>query len=47
MFSYVAPETRVPERHPLRPIRAMVDYALAAVEAKFTALYSPLQFRSA
>jgi hypothetical protein len=40
MFSYVAPEARVPERHPLRPIRAMVDQALAALDAEFEALYS-------
>jgi transposase len=30
----------VPERHPLRPIRAMVDQALAALDAEFEALYS-------
>ena len=40
MFSYVAPEARVPERHPLRPIRAMVDQALSALDAEFEALYS-------
>lgn len=40
MFSYVAPEARVPERHPLRPIRAMVDQALTALDAEFEALYS-------
>ena len=40
MFSYVAPEARVPERHPLRAVRAMVDQALAALDAEFEALYS-------
>ena len=40
MFSSVAPEARVPERHPLRAIRAMVDQALAALDAEFEALYS-------
>ncbi len=40
MFSYVAPEARVPERHPLWPIRAMVDQALGALDAEFAALYS-------
>ena len=30
MFSYVAPEARVPQNHPLRPIRATVDRALTA-----------------
>ena len=40
MFSYVAPEARVPERHPLRAIRAMVDQALTALDAEFEALCS-------
>ena len=40
MFSYVAPEARVPERLPLRPIPAMVDQALSALHAEFEALYS-------
>ncbi len=40
MFSYVSPETRVPQRHPLRPIREMVDRALAALDDDFEALYS-------
>jgi len=29
MFSYVSPEQRVPAKHPLRPIRAMIAEALA------------------
>lgn len=29
MFSYVLPEQRVPQDHPLRPIRKMVDEARA------------------
>jgi len=28
MFSYISAERRVPEDHPLRAIRAMVDVAL-------------------
>jgi transposase len=36
----MAPEARLPERHPLRPIRVMVDQALAALDAEFEALYS-------
>ena len=36
--SCVAPEARVPERHPLRAIRAMVDQALTALDAEFEAL---------
>ncbi len=31
MFSYVSPEQRVPQDHPLRTIRAMVDEALKAL----------------
>jgi transposase len=40
MFSYVSPEARVPKRHPLRPIREMVDRALAALDDDFETLYS-------
>lgn len=40
MFSYVSPEARVPQRHPLRPIREMVDRALAALDDDFEVLYS-------
>jgi transposase len=40
MFSYVAPEARIPECHPLRAIRTMVDAALVALDAEFEALYS-------
>ena len=40
MFSYVSPEARVPQKHPLRPIRKMVDKALAELSPKFTELYS-------
>jgi transposase len=40
MFSYVAPEARVPERHPLRAIRAMVDRTLTPLDAEFEAFYS-------
>ena len=40
MFSYMAPEARVPEHHPLRAFRAMVDQALTALDAAFEALYS-------
>ena len=36
----LAPEARVPERHPLRAIRAMVDQARTALDAEFAALYS-------
>jgi transposase len=40
MFSYVTPEARVRPDHPLRPIRRMVDAALARLSARFDRLYS-------
>ena len=40
MFSYLSPEERVPLRHPLRPIRLMVDDALKAMSRAFSRLYS-------
>ena len=40
MFSYLSPEQRVPEKHPLRPIRLMVDDALKALSPTFSQLYS-------
>src|SRR5499425_1665351 len=42
MWSYLAPEQRVPADHPLRPIRAMVDTILAELSPAFATLYSPL-----
>jgi transposase len=40
MFSYVAPEKRVPADHPLRPIRAMVDQVLKEMSPRFARLYA-------
>jgi transposase len=40
MFSYVAPEQRVPADHPLRPIRRMVDVALKGLSRSFTRMYA-------
>lgn len=40
MFSYVTPEARVRRDHPLRPIRAMTDAALARLSRRFDQLYS-------
>ena len=40
MFSFLSPEERVPEKHPLRPIRLMVDEALKALSPGFSRLYS-------
>ena len=42
LFSTVSPEQRVPKDHPLRPIRQMVDEALAALDEEFDALYADL-----
>jgi transposase len=39
MFSYVSPESRIPTNHPLRPIRAIVAEALAAMDRKLETLY--------
>src|SRR5947209_8328817 len=39
-FSYLSPEERVPANHPLRPIREMMDAALAALSAVFNQIYS-------
>src|ERR1700675_4933091 len=39
MFSYVAPEQRVPADHPLRAIRTMVDTALRERSPEFGRLY--------
>jgi len=40
LFSYVDLEKRVRSEHPLRAIRAIVNAALAALEADFAALYA-------
>ena len=40
MWSYLQPEQRVPQAHPLRPIRAMVDQALRDLSPRFALLYS-------
>lgn len=40
LFSYVRPESRIPESHPLRLIRDVADAALRALDARFAALYS-------
>ena len=39
-FSYVSPEERVPQSHPLRPIRTMVDLGLAKLSPVFNKIYS-------
>jgi transposase len=40
MFSYLSPEERVPSKHPLRPIRLLVDEALKSLSPAFSRLYS-------
>lgn len=40
LFSYVSCEARVPAKHPLRAIRAIVDEALEVMSADFDAMYS-------
>jgi transposase len=39
MFSYVSPESRIPPKHPLRPIKAMISEALVQLDRKFEKLY--------
>jgi len=41
-FSYVRLEERIPKDHPLRPIRALADEALASLNKRFEALYSTM-----
>jgi transposase len=40
MFSYVSPEQRVPQDHPLRPLREMVDGILKEMSGRFARLYA-------
>jgi transposase len=39
LFSYVDLEARIPEKHPLRTIREIVNETLAALDAEFSKLY--------
>ena len=40
LFSYVRPDSRVPQDHPLRTIRKLTDEVLTALSTKFDALYA-------
>ena len=40
VFSYVSPEQRVPQDHPLRPLRVMTDEALRELRPRFHKLYA-------
>jgi transposase len=42
LFSYLSCEARVPQDHPLRPIRTLVDQALAVLSLAFDQLYSDI-----
>jgi transposase len=41
MFSYISPEALVPEQHPLRAIRPLVNAALERLSPDFDRIYSP------
>lgn len=40
VVSYVSPEQRVPQDHPLRALRVMTDEALRELQPRFTKLYA-------
>jgi transposase len=40
MYSYLSPEARVRQDHPLRAIRTMADVALASMSKRFDAMYA-------
>ena len=42
LFSYLSCEARVPQDHPLRPIRTIVDRALTVLSPAFDELYSDI-----
>lgn len=42
LFSYVSPEERIPDDHPLRRIKTMADQALKGLSREFGQLYSDL-----
>ena len=46
LFSYLSPESRIPKRHPLRPVREMVDIALSELSGQFASMYSDTGRRS-
>jgi transposase len=46
MFSYVSAEQRVPQDHPLRAIRALVDDVLCDMSREFDGLYAPVGWPS-
>src|ERR671927_720358 len=40
LFSYVRPDSRIPQDHPLRAIRRIADAALDSLSPQFDALYA-------
>src|ERR1700686_5415585 len=40
VFSYISAEQRVPQNHPLRALRKMVDEVLAELSPRFTKMYA-------
>lgn len=40
LFSYITPAQRVPQDHPLRAVRKVVDTSLAKMSPRFQKLYS-------
>jgi transposase len=40
VFSYISPEQRIPQDHPLRSLRAMTDEALQQLRPRFNRLYA-------
>lgn len=42
MFSYLSPEERVPENHPLRAVRTMTDAILKQLSSRFEKMYSAI-----
>jgi transposase len=40
VFSYISAEQRVPQNHPLRPLRKMVDEGLAELSPRFSKMYA-------
>jgi transposase len=40
MWSYISPEQRIPQDHPLRPMGALVDVVLKELSPWFSKLYA-------
>src|SRR5678816_1649603 len=40
MWSYISPEQRIPQDHPLRPLRTLVDVVLKEMSPRFSRLYA-------